>query len=68
MKAYCNKVIELVKRSQRIYIQAIRRKLNVEANELANGATYGEYKKNKEITAQNDCPTDINLIESVEEA
>src|SRR5690606_32863967 len=45
MKLYCSKVVQLMKNFRRIDIQAIKRELNARADQLAKGATYGEYDK-----------------------
>ena len=42
MNVYCSKVSQLMKRFQRIDIQAIKRELNARADQLAKGAAYGE--------------------------
>ena len=39
---------------RRIDIQAIKRELNVRADQLAKGAAYGEYNKKSKVTTASD--------------
>ena len=67
MKFYCSKVVQLTRNFRRIDIQAIKRELNVRADQLAKGAAYGEYdKKSKSTTASNHLP-DVNMVEAMED-
>lgn len=67
MKVYCGKVVQLMKCFQRIDVQAIKRKLNARADQLAKGVAYGEYnKKNRHITID-EHRLDVNMVEVEDE-
>ena len=67
MKLYCDKVVWLMKCFRRIDVQAIKKKLNARANQLAKGAAYGEYDKKSKLTTAGECPPDVNMVEAEDE-
>ena len=67
MKLYCSKVVQVTRNFRRINIQAIKRELNVRADQLAKGAAYGEYDKKSKLTTASDRLPDVNMVEPMED-
>ena len=62
MKAYCNKVSQLIRCFRRVDVQAIKRELNARADQLAKGAAYEEYDKKSKFATVSEHPPSTKMI------